>query len=103
MKLFLLSAAAAVAALPACTANVYHPTKTAAEMQADVDSCTATANGRYWMDPVAALYRAYDCLEARGYQRSERDFAARVERALGERRRERAATTAEPCAIPCRR
>jgi hypothetical protein len=97
------AAAAAAAALPACTANVYHPTKSAAEMQADVDSCTSRANRRYWMDPVAALYRAYDCLEARGYQRSEGDFSARVERALGERRRERAAATAEPCAVPCRR
>lgn len=103
MKPFILPAAcAASAALAGCAANVYHPTKTGAEMQADVDACTTRANRRYWMDPVAALYRAYDCLEARGYQRDERDFAARVERALGERRRERAERAAEPCAVPCR-
>ena len=97
---FLLLAAAA--ALPACTASVSHPTKTAAEMQADIDQCTRRANRRYWMDPVAALYRAYDCLEARGYRREEGDFATRVERALGERPPP-PARTARPCRIPCRR
>ncbi len=90
--------------LPACTASVYHPTKTAAEMQTDVDSCTSEANRRYWMDPVAALYNAYDCLEARGYQRDEGDFATRVERALGERGAAPRAPAAPPapCRVPCR-
>jgi hypothetical protein len=100
MKSFLPLALAA--ALAACTASVYHPTKSGAEMQADIDQCTAQANRRYWMDPVAALYRSYDCLEARGYQRNQRDMAARVERALGERGPAPAKAT-EPCRVPCRR
>ena len=87
----------------ACTASVYHPTKSASEMQADVDDCTRRANRRYWMDPVAALYRSYDCLEARGYQRDEGDMAAQVERALGERRRADSPARAAPCRVPCRR
>lgn len=103
MKALLALALAAVAALPACTASVYHPTKSGAEMQADVDDCTDRAQRRYWMDPVAALYRAYDCLEARGYQRNDRDFAAQVERALGERRDPPRPQPTEPCRIPCRR
>lgn len=96
------------AAVPACTATVYHPTKSGAEMQADVRLCTRDANHRYWMDPVAALYHAYDCLEAKGYSRNEHDFAARVERALGERddpapAAKAAAGPVRPCAVPCRR
>ena len=101
---FVLGAFAAAAGLQGCTATVTHPTKSPAEMQADVDFCTEQANRRYWMDPVAALYRAYDCLEARGYQRDEHDFATRVERALGERRAEpTSARPAEPCRVPCKR
>lgn len=102
MKPFLPIAVAA-AALPACTAAVTHPTKSASEMQADIDQCTRRANRRYWMDPVAALYRSYDCLEARGYQRDEGDMSAQVERALGERRRPASPTKAGPCRVPCRR
>lgn len=85
--------------LAACTASVYHPTKSREEMRADVNGCTDEANRRYWMDPVAALYNAYDCLEARGYRRDNRDFAARVERALGEDRRR---PIGSPCRVPCR-
>ena len=99
----LIPAALIAAALPACTAAVTHPTKSASEMQADIDECTRRANRRYWMDPVAALYRSYDCLEARGYQRDEDDMAAQVERALGERRRPASPGNAEPCRVPCRR
>ena len=103
---FLPLSLAAIVAAPACTASVYHPTKSAAEMSADVHQCTDRANRRYWMDPIAALYNAYDCLEARGYQRNERDLSARVERALGERpppARRTAAGERLPCRVPCRR
>lgn len=109
MKPVLPFAAAAIAAvaIPACTATVYHPTKSGAEMQADVDLCSRQANRRYWMDPIAALYNAYDCLEAKGYSRDERDFAARVERAMGERDGSGAqppsAAPRGPCPVPCRR
>ncbi len=98
----LLAAASLAAALAGCTASVTHPTKTPSEMQADIDDCTSRANRRYWMDPVAALYRAYDCLEARGYQRDEHDMAARVERAVGERVAPPPAGPRAPCRVPCR-
>jgi hypothetical protein len=87
-------------ALAACTAQVTHPTKSLAEQQADIHSCTSEANHKYWMDPVAALYHAYDCLEAKGYKRSNRDFAAQVERAFGERPTEPKAPP-QPCRVPC--
>lgn len=108
MKKLLPLAAVAAVTVQACTASVYHPTKSAAEMQADVDLCTDDANRRYWMDPIAALYNAYDCLEAKGYSRNRRDFATKVERALGEGRPAAAAKAAEeqrrlPCQVPCRR
>ena len=103
MKLLLLSPLLLLAA--ACAAQVTHPTKSTAEMQADIDLCTDEANRKYWMDPVAALYNAYDCLEAKGYERDRRDFPAKVERALGEApaRRAKAAEPAKPCPVPCRR
>lgn len=95
--------AASLASLAGCTASVTHPTKSPAEMQADIDQCTEWANRRYWMDPVAALYNAYDCLEARGYRRDERDFAARVERGFGERAPPSREGARAPCRVPCRR
>jgi hypothetical protein len=85
----------------ACAAHVTHPAKSAAEMETDIALCRSEANHRYWMDPVAALYHAYDCLEAKGYQRDEKDLAAQVDRAFGSappKRRE----PAKPCRVPCR-
>jgi hypothetical protein len=84
----------------ACTAQVTHPTKTLAEQQADIHLCTSEANHKYWMDPIAALYHAYDCLEAKGYKRSNKDFAAQVEQAVGERP-EQPKTPPKPCRVPC--
>ena len=108
-RLLPLAALAAAAMVQACTASVYHPTKSAGEMQADVDLCTRDANRRYWMDPIAALYNAYDCLEAKGYSRNQRAFASQVERTLGEGRPAAARAAAGerqrplPCQVPCRR
>ncbi len=90
--------------LAACTAQVSHPTKTLAEQQVDIDYCTEWANDKYWMDPVAALLNAYDCLEARGYRKEKSGLKAQVERAAGEdrvRRRNRGEPQ-KPCAVPCR-
>ena len=95
------------AALPlaACTAQVSHPTKTLAEQQVDVDFCTKWANDKYWMDPVAALLNAYDCLEAKGYKKEKSGLEQQVKRAVGEdrvRRRDPSDPT-RPCTVPCRR
>ena len=92
-------------ALAACTAQVSHPTKTLAEQQADVDLCTRDANRKYWMDPVAALLNAYDCLEARGYRKEKSGLKAQVERSAGEDRvkRKNRGEPQKPCAVPCRR
>jgi hypothetical protein len=86
----------------ACAAHVTHPAKSAAEMERDIALCRSQANEHYWMDPIAALYNAYDCLEAKGYQRDERDFAARVDRAFGSAPA-RPKLPAQPCRVPCRR
>jgi hypothetical protein len=93
--------------LAGCAAQVSHPSKSTAEMRADIDLCTDEANRKYWMDPIAALYNAYDCLEAKGYRRGKGDMAAQVERALGEapaRRseQEKKAQPAMPCKVPCK-
>jgi hypothetical protein len=86
--------------LAGCTAQVTNPHKSLAEQQADIDLCTRQANHKYWMDPIAALYHAYDCLEAKGYQRSDKDFATQVERAVGERPAA-PRPPAQPCRVPC--
>ena len=93
----------ALAILSACTpARVTHPTKTAAQMQLDINVCTKQANSDYWMDPVAAMYHAYDCLEAKGYERDSAHISSQVERALGEAPKKPKAP-ALPCAVPCRK
>jgi hypothetical protein len=97
--------------LAACAAEVSHPTKTLAEQQVDIDQCTDQANRKYWMDPVAGLLNAYDCLEARGYKRGGTKLDENVERAIGEDRSRKAASQpapqsndpAAPCKVPCRR
>ena len=99
MKLLLLSLTI-VASLAGCAASVYHPTNSPQQMQADVNLCTRTANERYWMDPVAALYNAYDCLEDKGYRRDGTDLAATVEKALGEERK-RGLRRGAICKVPC--
>ncbi|MGZ8998275.1 MAG: hypothetical protein ACXW2T_05390 [Allosphingosinicella sp.] len=88
--------------LSGCAAHVSHPTKSEPEMRADIQLCTRQANHKYWMDPIAALYNAYDCLEAKGYQRDKADLTGRVERAMGENRAQ-PKSPAKPCKVPCRR
>jgi hypothetical protein len=86
--------------LAACTASVTHPSKTLAEQQVDIDYCTAEANHKYWMDPIAALLHAYDCLEAKGYQRTNSHVSAQVESAVRGKDRP-AVRPAQPCRVPC--
>lgn len=102
----------AALALGACTAQVSHPTKSIAEQQVDIDQCTRDANHKYWMDPIAALLHAYDCLEAKGYKRTNKAVAAKVQQTVGPSaprppRPESASPAAskpgavEPCHVPC--
>ncbi len=88
--------------LAGCAAQVSHPTKSEPEMRADIRLCTRQANHKYWMDPVAALYNAYDCLEAKGYRREHGDLAGQVERAMGENRAQPKGP-AQACRVPCPR
>ena len=90
--------------LAACATQVTHPTKTMAEQQADVDQCTKWANTKYWMDPIAALLNAYDCLEAKGYKKGKSGFEDQVKRSASEDRTNRTGPDpTKPCTIPCRR
>ncbi len=95
----------ALLALSACAAQVSHPTKTTAQMRVDIDRCTDQANHKYWMDPIAALYNAYDCLEADGYRRGRSGFAAQVEKSMGEKaaRVPKPVVPPQPCVVPCKR
>jgi hypothetical protein len=87
--------------LSGCATAVYHPHKTDVEMHADVNLCTTAANKKYWMDPIAALINAYDCLEAKGYSRKNEKLGRQVERTAGG---SRAAirSPALPCRVPCK-
>jgi len=87
--------------LVACATRVTHPERSTEQMRADVERCSDQANRRYWMDPVAALYNAYDCLDALGYQRNRTGFEAFVEEQLAGRRRPAPAGPAY-CQVPCR-
>ena len=99
-------------ALAACTAQVTHPTKSISEQQVDIDFCTHEANRKYWMDPIAALLHAYDCLEAKGYKRTNKTVAAKVRQTVGPtapRPPKPAGATAPepkapvgPCRVPCK-
>ena len=93
-----------LALLAGCATQVSHPTKSESEMRADIKLCTDKANSKYWMDPIAALYNAYDCLEAKGYKREGGNLAGQVEKALGEGRdKDQPRTPPGPCPIPCKR
>jgi hypothetical protein len=100
-----LSASVSVAAallLAGCAARVSHPTKSLAEQQVDIEACTDASNHKYWMDPVAALLNAYDCLEAKGYQRGNKAVAAKVEKAVRDRPARPGTEPPAPCRVPCR-
>lgn len=99
-RLILRVAALVLFPLAGCTAQVSNPAKTNAEMQADIDFCTRQANHKYWMDPIAALLHAYDCLDAKGYKRSGSDFATQVEHSIGEGPK-RPTAPPQPCRVPC--
>lgn len=99
MKIWVLFPFSLLACAPA---QVTHPTKTAAQMQMDIDLCTKQANSDYWMDPIAAMYHAYDCLESKGYRRDSTHISSQVERALGEAPKKPKGPSL-PCAVPCRK
>ena len=97
-----LSVLAAALLLGGCTARVSHPTKTLAEQQVDIEACSDSANHKYWMDPVAALLNAYDCLEAKGYRRGNAAVASQVQKAVKDRRpTEQGGPPRQPCRVPC--
>lgn len=85
-----------------CATAVYNPDKTAAEQAADIQLCSDQANRKFWMDSIAALYNAYDCLEAKGYKRDKSGLDAELERSLGGAPARKAGPVL-PCAVPCRR
>jgi hypothetical protein len=84
-----------------CATKVYNPSKTAAQQQADIRYCSDEANRRFWMDSIAALYNAYDCLEAKGYTREQPALAAELERAFGGTPSKKRGPV-QPCKVPCR-
>ena len=96
-------------ALAACVTEVSHPTKTKAEMQADIDRCIDQAvEGRpagLSIDPLGELEDTYVCLEKLGYSRGKatRDEVATRTAQRPPRRvePEGEAKPAEPCRVPC--
>jgi hypothetical protein len=88
--------------LAGCVTEVSHPTKSESEMREDIRLCRRAADHKYWMEPLAALYKTYDCLEAKGYRREQDDLSGRVERATAEGPAQPKAP-AKPCRVPCPR
>ena len=88
--------------LSGCATTVYHPEKTQLEIKADVDFCSTHANRKYWMDALAALYEAYDCLEAKGYSRTANALGPQVQNAARDPRQPTRAEPVQPCRVPCR-
>ena len=86
--------------LAGCATAVSHPTKSEAEMKVDIKGCTDWANRKYWMDPIAALYNAYDCLEAKGYRRGNSGLETKVQNAVNEDRVKNDKPIL-PCRVPC--
>jgi len=84
-----------------CTTKVYNPNKTAAQQRADIAICSDQASRRFWMDSIAALYNAYDCLEAKGYTREQPALATELERAFGGAPPKKPEPVL-PCKVPCR-
>ena len=74
-------------------------------MQADVSLCTDEAHRKYWMDALAALYEAYDCLDAKGYVRGNKRLAEQVEQSARQSRRAQPKpvqpASRQPCRVPC--
>ena len=84
-----------------CATKVYNPAKTAEQQAADIQVCSDEANRKFWMDSIAALYNAYDCLEAKGYTREQPAMGAELERALGGGTQKKPGPPL-PCKVPCR-
>ena len=101
MRLLLLSFPLLVLA-GGCATKVYNPTKTAAEQAVDIRYCSDEANRKFWMDSIAALYNAYDCLEAKGYSRDQNGLDVQLDRALGGAPPPKKGPV-QPCTVPCRR
>jgi hypothetical protein len=101
LSMKLLPAILPLLCLSACATEVYHPTKTEAEMRVDIKACTDWANRKYWMDPVAALLNAYDCLEEKGYKKGHSGLETEVQKAVNEDRRQNDKPLL-PCRVPCK-
>ncbi len=84
---------------PSCATKVYHSTKSEPEMQADIRLCSDQANRKFWMDAIAALYHAYDCLEEKGYERGRAAAGNKVRRAVAASRKR--LRPGEVCRVPC--
>lgn len=52
-----------------CATEVYHETKTREQTQKDIKTCKEHGILMAPYDPIAALLRAYECLEQKGYKR----------------------------------
>lgn len=107
-------------ALPlcACVTKLSHPTKTAAEMRADIDGCVDQAVAArpakgIALDPLGELDDAYECLGRLGYSKGEtRQATLAAHQALTVPTTKAAAGQApsaapgtkaagKPCRIPC--
>ena len=78
--------------LGGCATGVYHPTKPASAMQADIDQCTEAST---FSDTVrvAVMEDVVACLKTKGYVNKGSLPAAERPRP--------AAAAPKPCAVPC--
>jgi hypothetical protein len=104
--------------LCACVTKLSHPTKTEAEMRADIDRCVEQAVADrpakgLALDPLGELDDAHDCLEKLGYSKGQTQQATvAAHKALTVPASRNAAgqapmrtpvpkASAQPCRVPC--
>jgi hypothetical protein len=70
-----------IALLGGCAVQVFHPNRTRAEQERDIQICDDQGYYSSPYDPLLAYQLALDCLEAKGYQprkaKAERSIPAR--------------------------
>jgi hypothetical protein len=105
---------------PACAMNVYHDSKTEAEMKAEVRLCSSQAKRDHPWNPQAALHAAEKCLAEKGYTKEAPPAPPKASAAASSGPAAEAGTPrhstdsaaapagnvpapGEPCAVPCRR
>jgi hypothetical protein len=82
-----------------CSTQAYHPSKTPAQMRADIQQCKKEARRKFWSESMSAAGYAYECLEQNGYVVEDARWKWDSNTAS---QPETPPAPAKPCRVPCR-